>query len=195
MSDVQTLPFTPLVIGIVGIIAASAAFYFLNKQSVPDKNTKPQETVELPITDSKQKETQKRRTKKKKEMIVPTTSSIKEEVLPQTKDVIKEEPKPQTESHSAPTKTEQTVKEVKQPTEETKKAKKKKNKNKPSNNINEQSKQQQKQKQQTLLEDILTGNDEGEWEEIVKFKKSDKDKTRKLQQKIQQQHDDYLSQF
>ena len=205
MSDVQTLPFTPLVIGIAGIIAASAAFYFMNKQSPSDKDNKPQEPVDLSFADTPQKETQKRRTKKKKEIIVPspptTTPSVKEENLPKTKDIIKEEPKPQTESHSAPKKTEQTVKEVKQTTEETKKAKKKKNKPSANNNNknNEQPKQQQQskqqQKQQTLLEDILTGNDDGEWEEIVKYKKSDKDKSRKLQQKIQQQHDEYLSQF
>ena len=207
MSDVQTLPFSPLVIGIAGIIAASAAFYFMNKQSPADKDNKPQEPIDLSFADTPQKEIQKRRTKKKKEIIVPpttTTTPVKEETLPKTKDIIKEDPKPQTESHSAPKKTEQPVKEVKQTTEETKKAKKKKNKNKPSTNNNnnnneqpkqQQSKQQQKQKQQTLLEDILTGNDDGEWEEIVKYKKSDKDKSRKLQQKIQQQHDEYLSQF
>ena len=198
MSDEQALSFTPIIIGIAGIIAASAAFYFLNEQSPREKAKQPQETTDIPLTDSTPKETQKRRVKKKKEtpVSVPTTvTPPKEETLPKAQDIIKEEPKPQTE---APHIKEQTAKEAKQTTEETNKAKKKKNKNKPpkpSNNDEQRKQLQQKQQKQTLLQDVLTSIDDGEWEEVVKFKKTDKDKTRKLQEKIQRQHDEYLSQF
>jgi hypothetical protein len=144
MSDEQNLPITPLIVGVAGIIAASAfTFYLMNNQPSSETEEQSQQKKESPLEEHKEKELpEKSRINTKKTEITVTT---KEEQLPTLDNIIKEHTN---ESVPLVQVKEDVKEEIKQVVEKEKTGnKKKKNKNKKGKN-NEKTQQQKQNEQQ-----------------------------------------------